>query len=65
MQEPMTDVTVKLINEDGNAFYIIGAVTKALRRAGHHDLAEQFEQQAISGNYDQLLQTVMIFVHVE
>jgi hypothetical protein len=33
--EPKTDVKVKLIGEDGNAFYILGKVCKALRDAGY------------------------------
>jgi hypothetical protein len=33
--EPKTDVKMKLIGEDGNAFYILGKVCKALRDAGY------------------------------
>ena len=31
--KPITDVTVKLIGEQGNAFHILGKVSKALKRA--------------------------------
>ena len=33
--EPKTNVKGKLIGEDGNAFYILGKVCKALRDAGY------------------------------
>jgi len=62
---PKTDVTVKLVGEDGNAFNVIGKVTRALRQAGHGELAEQFKREATSGDYDNLLRTVMEYVEVE
>ena len=42
MQEPKTNVVVKLTEEDGNAFYILGKTAKALKQAGHKELAEQY-----------------------
>ena len=59
------DVTVQLIGEDGNAFAIIGRVRKALKRAGHADLAAKFLEEATSGDYDHLLQICMKYVNVE
>ena len=32
--EPKTDVKVKLVQEDGNAFYILGKVSQAMRKGG-------------------------------
>lgn len=60
------NVTVKLTDEDGNAFAILGRVTKAMREAGveQNEIA-LFNQTATAGNYDQLLQTVMKWVEVE
>lgn len=64
--EPKTDVTVKLIGEDGNAFKIIGKVTKALRKAGYdEDFIQEYQHQATSGDYDNLLRVTMIYVNVE
>jgi cobalamin biosynthesis Co2+ chelatase CbiK len=63
--ETKTDVVVKLTEEDGNAFYVLGKVSKALKRAGHHELAEQYLQQATSGDYDNLLRVTQQFVTVE
>lgn len=53
-------VKVKLSGNDGNAFFIIGRVTKALRRAkvSQEDI-DAFLQEAMAGDYDHLLQTVM------
>jgi len=66
MMEPKyTDVTVQLTGRDGNAFSILGAVRKALRRAGHEDAADDFFKEATTGDYNHLLQTAMKFVNVE
>lgn len=62
---PLTDVTVHLVGEDGNAFAILGKVIKALRRAGYNKEAEEFQKEAIKGDYDHLLRTCMQYVNVE
>lgn len=59
------DVTVDLSDEDGNAFVILGRVSKALKRANHKRGAAQFLKEATSGDYDHLLQTAMEYVNVE
>lgn len=57
------DVSVALSGEDGNAFVIIGRVRRALRRAGvDDDEITAFSEEASSGNYDNVLQTVMRWV---
>lgn len=60
------DITVRLIGEDGNAFFILGKVQRALRRA-RVDEAEiaEFMTEATSGDYNRLLATVMDWVEVE
>ena len=62
---PITNVKVKLVGEDGNAFAILGKVKKALERAGHKDLVAPFMEEATAGDYDHLLQTAMKYVEVE
>ena len=62
---PKTSIKVKLVGEDGNAFAIIGRVCRALREGGRADLIESFKQEATSGSFDQLLQTVMAYCEVE
>lgn len=59
------DVTVQLSGRDGNAFAILGAVSKALKRAGHREAAVEFINEATNGDYDHLLQTAMRYVEVE
>jgi len=49
---PKTNVTVRLVGKDGNAFMIMGRVTQALRRAGHADLIEQYQKEATAGVMD-------------
>lgn len=61
----LTNIKVKLVGESGNAFAILGKVGKALEQAGHNDLAEKFRNEAMSGDYDHLLQTTMKYVEVE
>ena len=56
---------VKLTGEDGNAFAIMGAVSKALKKAGLYDKADEYMKKATSGNYDNLLTVSMEYVDVE
>ena len=59
-------VTVQLTGEDGNAFSIIGRVTGALRAEGvSQEIISQFTAEAMSGDYDHLLQTCMKWVHTQ
>jgi len=61
---PITNVEVDLVGTDGNAFIILGKVTKALKQAGHEDLVDQFMEEATAGDYDNLLRVVMEYVEV-
>ena len=62
---PKTDVIVNLTDNDGNAFSIMGQVTKALKHGGHSNLVDEFRKEAMSGDYNHLLQTAMDYVVVE
>ncbi len=62
---PKTDVTVKLIGKNGNAFSIIRQVMSALAANGQGELAREYEAEAMSGDYNNLLQTTMEYVNVE
>ena len=58
-------VKVKLIGEDGNAFAIMGAVRKGLRRAGApQSEIDAFMEEAMSGDYNNLLRAAMRWVDV-
>lgn len=58
------DVTVKLVGRNGNAFAIIGAVSNALRAAGYRDSVEAYMNEAMSGDYDNLLRVSAQTVNV-
>lgn len=60
------EVNVPLaVGQYGNAFMILGAVTRALRESGvpQEELTE-FVDEATRGDYDHLLQTVVKWVDV-
>jgi len=60
------NIDVQLSGEDGNAFFIIGRVTKALRKAGvPNEEIEAFSKDAMSGDYDHVLQTCMKTVNCD
>ncbi len=60
------NITVKLAGEDGNAFSILGRVRKALRLANvSKEKQDEFMEEAMSDDYDHLLQTVMEWVDTE
>lgn len=64
IQEPKPEV--ELIDQSGNAFYILGAVQRSLR---HSKLYTEDEVQVImkemrAGDYDHLLQTAMKYCEV-
>jgi hypothetical protein len=61
---PKTDIKVKLIGENGNAFHIIGKVMKALKRAGYHKLAKEYQVEATSGDYNHVLITTMDYIEI-
>jgi hypothetical protein len=59
-------VTVKLIGEDGNAFAIMAKVSRALKNAGATpDEVNQYMDESMSGDYDNLLRVAMTWVEVE
>ena len=59
------DVEVQLTGQDGNAFAIIGAVSKALRQAEGAEVASEWSRAAMdSGSYDDLLRLAMSWVEV-
>lgn len=57
------DIEVQLTGEDGNSFFIVGRVRMALRDNGVDSVAiRDFTEEATSGDYDHMLQTVMKWV---
>ena len=56
---------VQLSGEDGNAFSIIGSVSKALRRAGAPaETLKAFQDEATGGDYDGVLRAAAKYTSV-
>jgi hypothetical protein len=54
------EISVQLDGEDGNSFDILGRCLKAMRGAGlGKEETDAFRAEAMSGDYDHLLQTCM------
>lgn len=60
------EVSVQLTGEDGNAFFIIARVRRALKNAGvSTDEIDQFVDEVMfRGNYSNVLRTAMKWVDV-
>jgi hypothetical protein len=59
------EIKVQLTGQDGNAFAIMGAVSRELRKAGvSKDEINEYTKQSMSGDYDNLLRTAMEWVEV-
>lgn len=59
------EIEVQLTGDDGNAFYVVGKVRKALLRGGvEKEEVELFVNEATSGGYDHLLATCSRWVEV-
>lgn len=65
MSEPRYSVTVQLTGTDGNAFALIGAVTREIRRNVGEVEADEFARDAMnSGSYGELLTLIQTYVTV-
>jgi hypothetical protein len=66
MESKFPEVTVKLSENDGNAFLIIGRVVRALKYVGAtKEQCDEFTKEAMSGDYEGVLRTCMKWVNVE
>ena len=60
------EVKVKLVGEDGNAFFILGRCAAAMKEAGlSKEERETFQKEATAGDYDHLLCVVMAWFTVD
>ena len=56
MELNQTGIKVKLIDEDGNAFHILGKVVNALKRNKYSkEFVDEYYKQATSKDYNHLL----------
>lgn len=60
-----TEIKVKMVGEDGNAFAILGRCRQALARARRLDLWDEFHKEATSADYNHLLATVCEYFCVD
>lgn len=60
------DISVALTGGDGNAFFILGKIRRALKNANvPQSEIDAFFSEATSGDYDHLLRTCMKWVNVD
>lgn len=53
-------------NMDGNVFAVVGAVSRALKRAGYREYSEEvYKRMETSESYDAVLQMLMEYVDFE
>lgn len=66
MEPKYPNVTIKLTGTDGNAFAIIGRCSAAARKAKvpPEDI-KAFQSEAMSGDYDNVLQTAFKWFNVD
>ncbi|MBL4709732.1 MAG: hypothetical protein JKY48_14965 [Flavobacteriales bacterium] len=63
METICNGVKVQLSGEDGNAFAVIGRVRTAMKQAEVPiETIKEFSDDAMSGDYDHVLQTCMKYV---
>lgn len=63
--EPLTNAVVVLAGKDGNALSILGRVHGAILMSNRPELAQQFIDDAIASDFDNLLVTCMRYVDVQ
>lgn len=60
------EVRVELVGEDGNAFSILGRCRKAMKAAGFtKDEVDAFTAEAMAGDYNHLLMTIIEWFTVD
>ena len=59
-----TDIKVKLVGENGNAFAILGRCRKAMEKARRMDLWDEFYAEATSGDYNHALATIAEYFEI-
>lgn len=58
-------INIPLVGEDGNAFSILGRVSRIMKQNGIHDQWDEFHTEATNSDYDNLLLTVMRWFSVD
>ena len=58
----MDEEKYSLVGIDGNAFYVMGYVSKALKREGLSNLVDEYQKDAKSSDYNHLLIVSMKYI---
>lgn len=58
-------INIPMVGEDGNAFSILARVQRIMKQNGLKDEVSAFHAEATSGDYDNLLRTVMNWFAVD
>lgn len=59
------EIKIQLTGKDSNAFYILGIISRTLRKAEVPDSVwKEFEKEATSGDYNHLLATAMDYFEI-
>lgn len=53
-----------LVGVDGNAFAVMGYTASALKQTGHKDLVANMREEAMSGDYENLLAVCMSYIDI-
>lgn len=62
---PKYDIEVQLSGNDGNAFAVMGSVMSSLKNAGATpEELKQYQEESMSGDYDNLLRVASQWVNV-
>lgn len=59
------EINIPLVGEDGNAFSILGRVSRTMRQNGLGGEWTVFHSEATEGDYNHLLRTVMAWFSVD
>jgi hypothetical protein len=66
MEVKFPDVHVQLVGQDGNPMFIVTRVRQALKEGGAtFDQIKEFSDEALSGDYNHVLQTCMKWVRTD
>ena len=58
----MNEEKYSLVGIDGNAFYVMGYVSKTLKREGLSNLVDEYQKDAKSSDYNHLLVVSMKYI---
>ena len=64
MQPKYPDIQIELVGTDSNAVAILSKVTHAIRGKNSKNEMAEFQKEAMSGDYDNLLQTCMKWFNI-